>query len=193
MTTKRSGRLSVGVADHGGWAVLVTATATGALVDRRRVELVDEALPKLPHHHEGQRLPLADAVALVGTVRASATRHAGAVLDALARELTDTVASLALRALQPLPATVAERITDYRAMCVADWVMYREALAAAATARGWRVHWFDTKTVFDEAARALGLASLDDFFADTKARAGKPWQQDHRLALAAAIAAAHRR
>ena len=48
----------IGVSDHGGWAVLVTATGDGTLVDRRRVELVDEDLPKIPHHSEGQRLPL---------------------------------------------------------------------------------------------------------------------------------------
>jgi hypothetical protein len=28
------------------------------LLDRRRVELVDEDLPKIPHHSEGQALPL---------------------------------------------------------------------------------------------------------------------------------------
>jgi hypothetical protein len=34
----------------------------GTLLDRRRVELVDEGLPKLPHHNEGQALPLDEAV-----------------------------------------------------------------------------------------------------------------------------------
>ena len=48
----------VGVSDHGGWAVLVTVARDGTLLDRRRVELVDEDLPALPHHHEGQGLPL---------------------------------------------------------------------------------------------------------------------------------------
>ena len=36
----------IGVSDHGGWAVMVTAAADGTLLDRRRVELVDEDLPK---------------------------------------------------------------------------------------------------------------------------------------------------
>ena len=47
----------IGVSDHGGWAVLVTVRGDGTLLDRRRVELVDEDLPKIPHHSEGQRLP----------------------------------------------------------------------------------------------------------------------------------------
>jgi hypothetical protein len=33
----------------------------GTLLDRRRVELVDESLPKLPHHNEGQALALDEA------------------------------------------------------------------------------------------------------------------------------------
>ena len=48
----------IGVSDHGGWAVLVTVAGDGTLLDRRRVELVDEHLPKIPHHSEGQALPL---------------------------------------------------------------------------------------------------------------------------------------
>ena len=44
----------IGVSDHGGWAVLVTVARDGTLLDRRRVELVGEGLPKLPHHSEGQ-------------------------------------------------------------------------------------------------------------------------------------------
>jgi hypothetical protein len=33
----------IGISDHGGWAVLVTAGADGTLLDRRRVELVVSA------------------------------------------------------------------------------------------------------------------------------------------------------
>lgn len=51
------GRAIVGVSDHGGWAVLVTVAGDGRLLDRRRVELVDTGLPKLPYHHDAQRLP----------------------------------------------------------------------------------------------------------------------------------------
>ncbi len=66
----------IGVSDHGGWAVLVTVARDGTLLDRRRVELVGEGLPKLPHHSEGQRLPPDEAVKLVERVRVSAERRA---------------------------------------------------------------------------------------------------------------------
>ena len=74
----------IGVSDHGGWAVLVTVARDGTLLDRRRVELVGEGLPKIPHHSEGQRLPIDEAVALVERVRESAERHAVLALDAVA-------------------------------------------------------------------------------------------------------------
>ena len=137
----------IGVSDHGGWAVLVTVAGDGTLLDRRHVELVDEDLPKIPHHSEGQRLPLDEAVALVERVRVSAERHAKLVLDAVATTMSGRVRILgiALRQCQELPPTIAERITDYRAQNNADWVMYRKALAAAAEARGWAVHWYDAK------------------------------------------------
>src|SRR5215469_15235125 len=67
---------TIGVSDHGGWAVLVTVARDGTLLDRRRVELVGEGLPRLPHHSEGQRLPLDKAVELVERVRMSAETHA---------------------------------------------------------------------------------------------------------------------
>lgn len=183
-------RVAVGVSDHSGWVVLMTATASGRLLDRRRVELVDEGLPTMPHHHDGQKLPIDEAVALVAKVQRSATRNAKARLDMLASEIP-AVAGIALRACPPLPATVAERITSYRAMCIADWVMYRQALANAATERGWTVHWYDAKRVFAEAARALRMDSLDSLLDAAKQRLGAPWQKDHRMAMAAAIAAAH--
>ncbi len=188
----RRGRAAgvVGVADHGGWAILMTVTATGALLDRRRVELVDAGVPRLPHHHDGQKLPLAEAVALVGQVRAAAEAGAAARLAELVADLGREPDGIALRVCPALPATVAERITSYRAMCVADWVMYREALATAASARGWSVHWYDPADVLARAAHALGRADLDELFAQTRAAVGPPWQKDHRMAMAAAIAAA---
>jgi hypothetical protein len=178
-----------GVSDHGGWAVLVTVAPDGALVDRRRVELVDENLPSLPHHHDGQLLPIAEAVALVERVRASAETHAARALD----ELADAVAgirAIALRRCPPLPPSISARITDARARNVADWVMYRMVLAAAAEARGWSVAWYDAKTVLDSASRALRVERFEAHFLQMRATVGHPWNQDHKLAMAAAVSAA---
>ena len=178
----------IGVSDHGGWAVLVTVAGDGTLLDRRRVELVDEDLPKIPHHSEGQALPLDEAVALVERVRASAERHAKLGLDEVARTVPGRIFGVALRQCPELPPTIAERITNYRAQNVADWVMYRKALAAAAEARGWAVHWYDAKKVLDAVSEALHIEDLDAHFLQLRKSIGPPWGQDHKLAMAAAVA-----
>ena len=179
----------IGISDHGGWAVFVTVSRDGTLLDRRRVELVDESLPAIPHHHEAQRLPPDEAVALVERVRASAERHAALALDAVAAAV-HPILGIALRSCPELPPTIAQRIKDYRARNVADWVMYRTALAAAAAARGWPVHWYDAKNVSSAASHALRVKSFDAHFADLRGAVGPPWNNDHKLAMAAAIVAA---
>jgi hypothetical protein len=176
----------IGVSDHGGWAVLVTVARDGTLLDRRRVELVDDGLPAIPHHHEGQGLPVDEAVALVERVRLSAERHAVLALDAVAVGVRP-VLGVALRNCPQLPPTIAERIKDYRARNVADWVMYRNAVAFAAEARGWPIHWYDAKKVLASAAKALGVENFDAHFLDLRRAIGPPWNQDHKLAMAAAI------
>ena len=164
----------IGVSDHGGWAVFVTVARDGTLLDRRRVELVDDDLPAIPHHHEAQMLPMDEAVALVERVRVSAEKRAVLALDAMATAVPNIV-GIALRTCPDLPPTIPERLKDYRAKNVADWVMYRKALASAAEARGWQVHWYDAKNVLD-------AAHVPD-----RSFAGPPWTKDHKVAMAAAM------
>ncbi len=197
---------TVGVAENSNSAVLVTvARGGGELLDRRRVDLTDPGLPTHPHHHEGSwavgrylntpgahALSLAEAVALVERVRASAARGAREALDALAAAVPVPIASIAIRACPELPATIEERIADNRAQTIADSVMYREALATAAEARGWFVHWYDRERVFRDAAEALGRQDLDAFLNVMGRSIGPPWQAKHKLAAAAALAATAR-
>jgi len=168
--------------------VLVTVTADGTLLDRRRIELIASDLPKLPHHHEAQKLPLEDALDLIGRVRVSAEKHAKLALDALA--VSSRIMGIAIRECPTLPPTVAERLQNYRAQNVADTVMYRMALAGAAEARGWAVHLYQRKNVLDAARDALHVADLDAHFINLRKSIGPPWTNDHKVAMAAAIVAA---
>jgi hypothetical protein len=196
----------VGVAEHGNSAELVTVGTGGELLDRRRIDLTDPGLPTHPHHHEGswavgryldlpgaRVLSMADAVALVERVRASAVRGARASLEALAAAVPVPITGIALRVCPELPPTVEERIADNRAQTMADTVMYREALAAAAAARGWAVHWYEREHVFQEAASALGAEDIDAVLKGMGRSIGPPWQARHKLAAAAALAAGGRR
>src|SRR5262249_20705862 len=146
------------------------------MLDRRRLELTDRGLPTHPHHHEGswavgrylntpgaRTISLADAVTLVEQGRAAAGRGARDGLEALAAAVAMPIARIAIRACPELPPTIEQRIADNRAQTVADSVMYREALAAAAIGRGWSVYWYDRARVFREAAAALGGEDVDAF------------------------------
>jgi hypothetical protein len=193
---------AVGVAEHSNSAVLVTVAGGGELLDRRQIDLTDRSLPTHPHHHEGswavgryvntpgaRSISLADAVALVEQVREAAERGAREGLDALAAAMPVPIARIAIRACPELPPTIAERIADNRAQTVADSVLYREALATAAHARGWSVHWYDRERVFHDAAAVLGGADIDAVLSAMGRSVGPPWQAKHRLAAAAALAA----
>jgi hypothetical protein len=193
---------TVGVAENGNAAVLVTVLPGGELIDRRRMDLTDRGLPTHPHHHEGswavgrylntpgaRVLSLADAVALVERVRAAAARGAREGLEALAAGVPVPISAIAIRACPTLPPTIEERIRDNRAQTVADSVMYREALAAAAAARGWSVYWYDRERVFADAATVLGREDINTFLHALGRSIGPPWQSKHKLAAAAAFAA----
>src|SRR5262245_20995655 len=192
---------SVGVAEEANRAVLVTVAQDGRFLDRRCIELSERGLPTHPHHHEGswavgryqnvpkERVPsLAEAVALVERVRASAARGAREGLEALAAAVPLPIASIAIRACPRLPPTTDERIADNRAQTVADSVMYREALATAAEARGWSVHWYDREQVFHDAAAVIG-EDVHAFLHAMGRSIGPPWQARHKVAAAAALAA----
>ena len=183
--------------------MLVTIGPGDALLDRRRITLTGRGLPTHPHHHEGswavgrylttpgaRALSLAQAVALVERVRAAAERGARDGLDALAAAVPVPIATIAIRVCPTLPPTTEERIADNRAQSFADSVMYRVALATAAEARGWSVHWYDRDRVWLDAAAALGRKDVDAYLRAMGRSIGPPWQAAHKLAAAAAVAAA---
>src|ERR671935_2163740 len=192
---------TVGVAEHANAVVLVTVAPGGKFLDRRRIDLTDGGLPTHPHHHEGswavgrylnipgaRALSLAEAVALVECVRASAVRGAREGLEALAAAVSVPIASIAIRACPKLPPTTEERIADNRAQTLADSVMYRQALATAAEARGWSVYWYERERVFRDAAAVLGREDINAFLNAMGRSIGPPWQAKHKLAAAAALA-----
>ena len=176
--------MRVGIADHLGWAVAVTASADHEVVDRRRIELIEPGLSAAPLHYESARLDVAATAALVAEVRASVARAAAAAFD----ELPGPVRSISLRAW-PLdfPDDIAvQRRAPYEAR--ADGVMYRQELFELAHARGWEVHLYDAKTVVGQAAGMLAERA-DEVLEGPRATLGPPWTKDHRVALAATVVA----
>lgn len=180
--------MRLGIADHLGWAVAVTASADHEVVDRRRLQLVEPGITSAPIHYKSSRLDEAATAALVATVRASVIRAASAALDELAAALPAPIRSLSLR-VWPLdfPQDIAvQRRSPYEAR--ADAIMYRQELAELAHARGWEVCVYDAKAVVGQATTLLA-ARTAEVLDGPRARLGPPWTKDHRMALAAAIVA----
>lgn len=189
--------MRLGIAHHYGWAVAVTATDDHAVVDRRRIELIEPGLPAAPVHHEGGAYEMHrsgpplddDALAeLVARVRASVVRTTAASLDELAAALPEPITSLSLRSWPPdFPSGIAaQRRVPYESR--ADSVMYCQVLAEQAAARAWSVHPYDAKSVEADARRVLGPRA-DDVLLGPRTRLGAPWTKDHRTALAATVLA----
>jgi hypothetical protein len=188
MGIEDDGGMRVGIFDHFGWAVSVTASDDHEVVDRRRVELIERGTAAAPIHTDGKGMDLAAVTALVAEVRESATRVTSAALDALAAAVPAPITSISLRAVPgDFPSDIAvQRRTPYEAR--ADAIMYRQVLAEVARARGWELHEYVAKHVLDQAADVLGERA-GDVLAGVRARLGPPWTKDHQLALAATVVA----
>jgi len=178
--------MRLGIADHFGWAVAVTASAEYEVVDRRRLELIEPGITAAPVHYDSARLDVAGTAALVEVVRASVARAASTAFDELQAALPSPIVSISLRTWPPdFPTEIAVlRRPPYESR--ADAVMYRQVLAQLAQDRVWDVHRYDAKVVLGQAAVLLGDRA-DDVLHGPRARLGPPWTKDHRVALAATI------
>ena len=176
----------LGFADHLGWAVAVTAAPDHAVVDRRRIVLVEPGVSAAPIHYQRARLDVDATAALVTKVRASVMRASSTALDHLAGALPAPVVSISLRFWPPdFPEDIAvQRRVPYEAR--ADAIMYRRVLVELAAARGWKVHFYVAKDVVGQAVGLLGERA-DEVLDGPRARLGPPWTKDHRTALAATI------
>ena len=109
-----------------------------------------------PIHYERKHLDDAGTAALVAEVRASVGRATSASLDELTAALPGPVTSISLRAL---PAKFPEDIATLRRSpyeARADAGMYRQVLVALANERGWAVHFYEAKSVVQQAEAVLG-------------------------------------
>jgi hypothetical protein len=156
--------MRLGIADHLGWAIAVTASADYEVVDRRRIELVESGVSPAPIHYESQRLDVAATAALVAKMRASVVRATSAALDEIAIALPAPIVSISLRAWPfDFPDDIAvQRRAPYGP--------------------------YDAKAVVSRAVSMLAERA-DEVLQGPRATMGPPWTKDHRIALAATIVA----
>jgi hypothetical protein len=188
---------ALGVANHTGWAHFVTV-AWGddepVVVDRRRVVLLGEGLPKQPYEHEAGKLPRDEAQALIARVRASAETCALDALATLRAELSPTfdIAAIALKRqlrFDVLPQSVGEVLADLQFKYAADAMLFLEPLEAAARAQGLAVTRHAKTAEYDMAAARMGVGAADAeaWLKGLGKQLGPPWTAEHQRAAAAAI------
>jgi len=166
-----------------------------AVVQRRRVALIDAGLPTLPYEHTSRAMTEDAANALVSRVRRSI---AARTFEALARVVaevapTHTVVAVAIRKppFADLPASVADVWKSHRLLCAADGMMYQLAICRAARRLELDVQLHRRGEETSLAAEHLGATpdEIEKFVSRTGRPPGPPWTQEHRRAYAAGIAA----
>lgn len=186
----------IGVSDHGGWAILVSAAAADgepAVIDRRRVPIIDPGVPTQPYHHDTLAMPDADSERLLQRVKTSIAVCTARAFERLSADLEPRhrVVAIAIREppLPQLPATAREAHASYYVQCRADGMLYHAAICGAADARGWAVVQHRRGDEVAKAAGALGapVAEIERLLRGLKATLKAPWSAEHRDAFAAAI------
>jgi hypothetical protein len=189
--------LAWGCRPHSGWAVAVLVGGSPAeplVLDRRRVQLCPDALPRQAYH-AAQGLPRARAAALVAEVVAAVAAMTSAAVDDLtkvARTHGDLVAVAVVGRPRDLPELDVV-LGNHSLLHAAEGELYRAALDDAAEAHGLVVCAAPSKRTIDEAAATLGTSrdALTVRLASLRAQLGAPWQADHKDATAAALMALH--
>jgi hypothetical protein len=186
----------VGVADHSGWANLVTVSVDASghpvVVDRRRARIVDDDLPRQPYH-AAAGLGADDGERLVARVTEAATEGAERELATLEAALAGDhdVIGMAVRSGtdRPVPDTVAEVVANHSAMHAAEGDLYRDVWADAAAVRRVAVALYPRNDAIGAAARLVGTTTdgLAGALAALGRQLGPPWQKEHREAAAAAL------
>ena len=80
----------VSVAEHTGWAHLVCVSLRDhvpAVIERRRVTIIDPGLPTLPYEHDSRAMREDEANALIARVRRSIAARTSLALQRVVTEL----------------------------------------------------------------------------------------------------------
>jgi hypothetical protein len=193
-------KVAFGMKAHSGWAALVVlGTQSGELqvVDRRRVELVDEAeasWAKQPYHAAEKLKPYAARALVTRGIEAARRIAVREMRRAVkrAREAGDEITACAVLSADAMPGwTVDEILAVHFRMHKAEGVLFRDALARATETCGLKLLRVPEKQLVEHAERALSTStdSLRKTIASLGKAVGAPWGKDQKdAALAAMIA-----
>lgn len=189
--------VAFGMKAHSGWAALVVVGKRDgdvAVVDRRRIELVEDVWAKQPYHAAEEMKPDAarDLVTRgVEAARRIAIREVRAAVRR-ERERDNEVTACAVLATDPMPEwSVEEILAVHFRMHKAEGVLFREVLVGATNACGLRLVAIPEKLLTTHAERVLGIpaSGLVKKIAALGKSVGPPWGKDQKDAALAALVA----
>ena len=190
-------KVAYGLKAHSGWAALVVLGKRDGefvLVDRQRVELVEEEWAKQPYHAAEELKPDAARKLVKRGIDAAfriATREMRAALKR-ERERKNDVVGCAVLVGNPMPEwSVEEILAVHFRMHQAEGVLFRDALVHAARKCELEVIEVPEKTLLTYAEKALKKpgADLTQIIASIGKLAGPPWGKDQKEAALAALVA----
>jgi hypothetical protein len=188
--------VAVGCSLHTGWGVgvAVARSVTPEVVLRRRLELVDPALPAQAYHAAAGE-PAAAGARLVRTVersaRARALRSWTDLRDTLSAAGHRLVAVAVAAEPREVPADLGVVVANHALIHAAEGELYRDAVEAAVDWLGLPLLQVRAKAVPAEVQRVLGMsdARQRELAAELGAGLGPPWRADHKQAALLALVA----
>ena len=190
-------RVAFGLKAHSGWAALVVLgkeDGNYVVIDRRRLELVEETWAKQPYHAaEGCKPEIAHDLVKRGISAAGriAFRELRASVK-LEEKRGNKVVGCGVLVTDPMPGwSVDEILAVHFRMHKAEGVLFRDALADATTKCNVRLVQVPEKTLgaYSEKTLKMSLADLTKTIAAIGKPVGPPWGKDQKEAATAAMIA----
>lgn len=186
---------ALGFRAHSGWAALVAVAAGAdglAVVERRRIELADPALPgSVQPYHAADGNAFRDASALIQRFERSARRLAVRGVTAVAEDVGKkgfalSGVSILMASGRALPGLEAI-LSSHALIHAADGEHFRDALAHASESLGFPIVRVRERELSRRAEEALGRPApeLQAEVASLGRSLGPPWTQDQKLAALA--------
>lgn len=190
-------RVAFGFKAHSGWAALVVigqAADQFVIVERRRIELVDEVWAKQPYH-AAETLPPKDAQNVVTEGIQAAHRIAIREMRNLVKreaKRENKIVACGVLTGNPMPEwTIAEILAVHFRMHKAEGLLFPEAVIEAAQECSLHTLAIPEKQLMLQAVNELGTSqtSLVNQITALGKAAGPPWGKDQKSAALAAMIA----
>jgi hypothetical protein len=190
-------KVAFGLKAHSGWAALVVVGIRDgdfAIVERRRIELVEDVWAKQPYH-AAENMEAGAARDLVKRGIEAARRIAVRELHAAVKreqQRKNEVTACAVLVGNPMPDwSIEEILAVHFRMHKAEGVLFRDALVQATKTHGLRLVAIPEKLLTEHAQSALGgpVSRTLKKIAELGKSVGPPWGKDQKDAVLAAMIA----